>query len=448
MLTNEFIALCDEFVKSKNNILNKDIEDTKKICKYRIEFFGYILEFRYVKKENLYFKPNSLYCVLSLQKNSVVHYHLTDIIPFLSDKCFKSCYFWNIPTAAILRNCFCSLVSTIETVISQIQPFLMNNSILQKSLFDNYITLYNLKPHNIDFEKIEDPNDYSQTFFLSLQDMRDGYIFSRFSNFAPYALLVKNKVYKALKKYEKLYQKNKLFEYEKQLVNHISNSENKEFCLFDKDCYTQNADKLLSFSSIAKAFLTVFIVFSFLFCGSIGIYNYILSYDTLILLSAPWYVGFPCAALCSIFGALALFHYMPNKRISKEEKKHLSNLVVQKGTKRLAFIAFAVSVLFSLFFAISMMVSNVRFYDDSIDFMSQEYNYSQIHNVYYIKARHNPKGDIIQRPSYVILFKDKTSLDLDGYTSVKYTEEVVLPLLKDKGLDIIRVDSDNELPWY
>lgn len=48
----------------------------------------------------------------------------------------------------------------------------------------------------------------------------------------------------------------------------------------------------------------------------------------------------------------------------------------------------------------------------------------------------------------MILFDDKTSLDLDGYTSIKLTEKEVLPLLRGIGFEIKYADSERELPWY
>ena len=52
MLTNEFISICKDFA-GINDVLSEEIDDSKKICKYKIEFYRYILEFRYVKKARL-----------------------------------------------------------------------------------------------------------------------------------------------------------------------------------------------------------------------------------------------------------------------------------------------------------------------------------------------------------------------------------------------------------
>ena len=101
-----------------------------------------------------------------------------------------------------------------------------------------------------------------------------------------------------------------------------------------------------------------------------------------------------------------------------------------------------------MFFAIMILISNVRFYEDNISFENKTYSYDNIDSVYYIESRHNVYDERIERASYVILFDDKTSLDLDGFTSIQFTELEVLPLLSKKGISIKSVMSEKELPWY
>jgi len=447
MFTNEFISLCKEFAQKRSHILSEEIKVNKKLCAYKIEFYNYLLEFRYIKKESAFIKPSSLYCVIYLRKNSIVHYHLPDIIPFLENKTFKSCYFWNIESPERLKNCFDSLVSVLETVLIQLSPSLSEEPIISAALFNSYKMIYNLKSTDIDFSKADDPEDYAHFYFSSLQNTRDGFIFSRYSNFRPYALLLKNKTDKALKKYEKLSQKHKLFDYEKLLIDHVLKSKD-GFHPFDPACDTSLSDAFMSHSAILKAFFVCFFIFSIFFCSSFAIYNAIISISAVLILSAPWYMGFLCAALPSVFGAIAFFVHMPDKRLTRKERQDFSKILISKGVKKLSFILFFFSIAASIFFSVMMLTSNVRFYDDGIKFSGKSYSYSQIDSVYHIDARYNMYGDRINRASYVILFDDETSLDLDGYTSVKYTEKEVLPLLKNKGFEVNFADSERELPWY
>ncbi len=447
MFTEEFIALCKEFAKKRNDVLSEKFSDSKQLCKYTIEFYKHSLEFRYVKKESVFFKPSSLYAIIKLRKNSVIHYHLTDIIPFIEQKTFKACYYWNIESFQRLKSCFESLVSISENVISQIQQSESNEALIHEALISNYKTIYNLKETDIEFNKIEDSEDYSHLFFSSLQNSRDGFIFSRYSSFKPYALLLENRIDKALKKYEKLEQKKQLSEYEKQLIHHVSACGG-QFSAFDPDCNTLASNKLMTPLSALKAFTIVFCISSFFFCGFWLICNLIISSNTILVLSEPWYTSFLCSALCSVFGAIAFFPYMPNKHLTKISRKNFSKILITKGVKKLSFIIFSISVAVSIFFAVMMMTANIRFYENSIEFDGKSYNYTQIDSVYCINSRYNVYGDKIERASYVILFNDKTSIDLDGYTSIKFTENKVLPLLKEKNIVIKTADSEKDLPWY
>lgn len=450
MFSNEFISACKNFAQKRSDVLDETFEDTKKICRYAIEYYSYILEFRYIKKESAFFKPSSLYCVIRLRKNSVVYYHLTDIIPFLEHKTFKSCYFWNIESPERFNDCFDSLASNLEKITSQLSPYLLDDSILLDALFENYKTIYSLKENDIDFDRIEVPEDYNQSYFLHLQNARDGYIFSRYCNFAPYALLLKNKVDKALEKYDRLNQKNKLLEYEKHLIHHIIHTENHEFNAFELSCDTSKAEKLITPLSGLLAFAIVFVFSSVFFCGVFAICNFIFSINTLVILSAPWYLGFLCAGLCSVFGAIALVANkpIPNKHLTKKEREKFLNILVSKGVKKFSCIIFAISFVVSMFFAIMILISNVRFYDNKISFENKTYYYDNIDSVYYIESRYNVYDERIERASYVILFDDKTSLDLDGFTSIQYTEQEVLPLLRKKGITFKSAMSEKELPWY
>ena len=450
MFTQNFISLCKEYTQDRQDVLDETIVDSKKFCKYNIEFLSYVLEFVYVKKETTYYKPSSLYCTVKLRKNSIVHYHLTDIIPFLEHKTFKSCYFWNIESPERLNSCFKSLVATLESVTPQLAPFLLDDFIISEGLFNSYKAIYNLKETDLDFEQIEKPEDFAHSYFLYLQNIRDGYIFSRYCSFVPYTLLLKNKVNEALKKYEKLNQKGKLLEYEKHLIEHIINSENYEFHAFDSCCDTSVSEKLITPLTGLIEFAIVFLISSVFFCGIFAIHNLIISINTLVVLSAPWYLGLLCAGLCSIFGAITLVANKPvaNKHLTKKERKEFSNILVSKGVKKFSFIVFLLSIAVSIFFTIMILKNNVRFYDNKIAFDNKIYSYEDIDSVYYIESRYNVYDERIERGSYVILFGDKTSLDLDGYTSIEYAEKEVLPLLKNKGFNINGVNSEKELPWY
>lgn len=449
MLTDDFILLCDGFSKDRTDILNKTVLNDKKFCRYNIEFFSYVLEFVYVKKESVYYKPSSIFCTIKLQKNSIVHYHLPDIIPYLKRKSFNACYFTAIENSERLSYCFDRLVEEIENVTSQLNDLQIDNAIISERLFENYKLIFSLKEKDIDFSKINVDNDFSRDFFQSLQKTRDGFVFSRFTNFTPYTLLKNNKINKSIAKYEKLNAKNLLFDYEKELLDYIKNPENTNITIFPSFCNSAPLEqKFLSFGILVKAFLIIFLISSAVFCGFFACYNFIVSKGTVLSLCAPWQCGFLCGGLCSVFGAITLFPHFSNKHLTKKQRRDFAKMTISKPLKIFSYTIFILSVIVSSFFAVMMAKENVRFYDDKIEFASACYSYDQVNSVYYIKSRYNPYGDKIKRPSYVILFDDKTSLDLDGCTSVEYTKKHVLRIFEEKNIKIKQADSEKQLPWY
>ena len=93
MFTQQFVSYAQEFKRRNQNVLSLTFKHRRRISTCVIEFENYNLELRYIKKQGLYFKANTLYSVLYLRKNSGQYYHLTDIMPLLERKNFKTCYF-------------------------------------------------------------------------------------------------------------------------------------------------------------------------------------------------------------------------------------------------------------------------------------------------------------------------------------------------------------------
>ena len=378
MLTNEFINLCKAYSKTRDDVIYESVEEDNKLCRYTIEFYRYIVEFRYVKKESTFLKKSSLYCVIKLNKNSQVYYHLPDIIPYLSQKNFQPCYFGLIESKERLAKCFSSLTNILDGVLSQIEPYVDGEIHLRSRLFEMYKKYFTLKDGDIDFSKVDSPDEYDSKFFAYMQKNRDGLIFSRFYNFAPYALLLKNKPEKALKKYEKLRIKGQLFKYEEWLIDYIKKPESE---VLKAQTETDAELKFMAFSPLGKTFLIVTAIASVLFCGFFAIFNLVLSYVAVVHLSAPWYIGVLCAMLCGVFGAIAFFQYVPNKFYNKKEMKEYADLFISKPLKMFCRITFIVSVVVAVVFAVLIARKNVLFYEENIKFGSKEYTYSQVDSV-------------------------------------------------------------------
>ena len=62
-----------------------------------------------------------------------------------------------------------------------------------------------------------------------------------------------------------------------------------------------------------------------------------------------------------------------------------------------------------------------------------------------VSYTHLIDGEWIGRSSYILVFKDETYLDLDGYTSVQKTEKYIRPILKNHVKPVRHVRSEAEI---
>lgn len=431
-------------------------DDTNRLCSYFLDFSLIKIEFRYVKKESVLEVPSSLYCVIHLHKNSELHYHLVDILPYLKEKNLNRCYFTAIENTGRLETAFEELTTIIDGTITEIEELAADDSEIKAKLFDSYKAFYKLKETDLDFSKAENPREADHDFLIRLQKNRDKLLLMRFSTASGYGDLLKGNTKKAVRYYKKQNAKGCLFEYEKLLLEMLTSDKNNQLDIVSEKANSQELyNNLGRFSSYIKAFLAVYIPTAIIFCVLFALYNHVVSRDTLFVFGVPWFAGVLPAGLCSIFGAISFFAYMPNKKISTAQRKEIIKIAVPKWVRAFTPVVFGASVAVSIFFAVILMSTNLRFYEDRIsctrgDFITKHYSYSydEIDSVYYISARYNPYGERLERASYVILLTDKTVIDFDGYTSIEQTEEKAIPLLESKGFKAVKVDSDLDLPWY
>ncbi len=455
-LTEKFISLCSYYAESKENVLYHNHYGSDKLYSYFIELSLLKIEFRYIEKESSLNPPSSLYCIIYLHKNSDIHYHLIDILPYLKEKNLNRCYFSAIESTARLETSFKELTAIIDSSLEEIEELAANDSEIKEKLFTSYKAFYKLKEKDLDSCKVEDPKEPDHNFFIRLQKNRDKLLLMRFSTASGYADLLRGNTAKAIRFYKKQNEKGYLFDYEKLLLERLTSDEGEKPRFISEQSNSQELyNSLGRFSSYVKAFFAVYIPATIVFSVAFILYNNAVSSDALFVFGAPWHVATVPAGLCAIFGAISFFAYMPNRKISKEQRKELIKILIPKWLKIISPIVFGASIAVSIFFAVAIIGTDLRFYEDRIscprgEFISQHYDYiyDEIDSVYYINARYNPYGDRLERASYVILLKDKTVIDFDGYASVEQTEEKAIPLLKSKGFNVTKVDSDRDLPWY
>ncbi len=455
-LTKELATLCDSYAEQNEKLIYGYPSESKKVFRYFFEFTLMKVELRYIKKESALEAPSSLYAVVYLHKNSEIYYHLIDILPYVSKKEFRQCYFTAIENKERMKIAFDELMNTVEDFFSELEALCVDDGEIKRRLFDSYKLFYSLKDKDIDFSKVENKNEEDYSFFMSLQKSRDKFLIMRFSSSPGYGDVINGRTEKAIRYYSKLDKKGMLLEYEKDLLAILRRSEENEISFGSQKANSQKLyDDFNRFSSYVKAFSVSYLVAGIFFCMVFALYDYIVSRGSLLVFGAPWYAGIIPAGLCAVGGAITFFKNMPNKRLTDKQRKEIMKIAIPKWVNVLSAVFFTGTIIFSMFSALMIMTARISMSEQEISYSSGEvfaqpksHNYSEIEGVYYISARFNPYGDKLERPSYVVLFKDKTSVDFDGYTSIEETEEKAIPFFESKGFKVIRVDTDRDLPWY
>lgn len=453
-IVQKFADLCIGYAKEKNAVYHS-FEEGKKECIFTVELKLLKMEFCFVKKASTFVSPGTLYSRFFLRKNTVVRYHLPDIIAALKLGDFRSCYFSFIENPQRLENCFSALTAIIDSHLPEIERAILSGSLDNGELFESYIHIFDLKKSDLNFELI-DTDELDGNYFIYLQNWRNDLLVNRFTVAAPYSAFLKGDREKAIALYEKFSKKEALLPYEEKLINFLRSENSKDFTPITKECFAQKmGEKNANISPLEmlKLFSVSYVFFAAVFCAVFAILNAVISAGSLYFFATPWYCGLIPAALCAIFASMAFRRQIYKITAKKElkEKLDMDSLINGKKTNALAIGAFIAFSLVSVLGSAMMLSDHILVYENSVKYLAEdlsynEYSFEELSAVYYVSARYNDFGDRIERPSYVLVAEDGQIIDLDGYTSVKTSEATVIPLLKKKGFKAIKLDSDRELP--
>ena len=450
-----FLDLCKKYAEEKSAIFSEHTSN-KKRCVFKLELRAITIEFCYAKKSTVFISPSTLYCRIFLRKNSVMYYHIPEILTMTGKQDFRSCYFPFIENEARMKLCFGELVNILETHLSDIEMLTSEDKINNNDVFESYKRIYKLKEKDINFSLI-DVNEYDTAFFKSLQSNRDGYLVNLFTVSSAYSSLLLGNREKALLLYAKREQKDGLMEYEKSLVDFLQSDKGKDFSPMPEKCLTLPFGTVAAKPSLGELALNTVIAylpFAGLFCAIFLVTNLIVSANTVFSFCPPWYGGLLVAGLCGIFGGLGFRNQI--KRILKGKSAQtaieMDKLVNSRTLNRFIYVFFALVLAFSLFATFMIMSCHALFYENSFKYTNEEgiwqyseYSYSDIESVYYMKSRYNDYGEVINRSSYVLEMNDGGILDFDAFTTNEEAEETIIPFLKDKGFVVKTIASDKEL---
>ena len=445
-----FIKRCEEYAKGMGAIDTQIDRDKEQTC-FSIYFAISRITFVYRTKVSEFDHPSTLYARIHLKKNRDVFFHIPELLSFLEIEDFRAFCFPYIENEKRFNVCFDALINLLNDHWKEFE-----NIVLQ----GRYEELQNLqkdrlfKFHELNEEIINEHNDYEKEVFQAeLSDWHESFEFLfRYTTNTDYYSFCLGKIQKAKKKYAKKVEKDKATDYEKMLLEFISKPENAGFRPMPDECfaYRDSQAYLYGKDGFPCSWQTVAISMLFgvaLFVSAALLVSWLLSRGTIGYFGAV--AGVPIAVL------------MPERiKVALKDKKAKFNNEFQdivESEKWTSFTKYLVhgAIAILLTFTVWLSSMSMRLYDTYGQYPTMDkpigwtdFKYADIDNVYYITARYNTYGDRIDRPSYVIVMKDGTIIDFDGYTSVEKTEEIMLPILEKYSIEIINVDSGKDIPGY
>ena len=217
-------------------------------------------------------------------------------------------------------------------------------------------------------------------------------------------------------------------------------------------CYAlRDCKKNTGFLADIKGMLLLFGAFSLVFCLLILLLHSIHAQGTRYFFGMEWWFGFILAGLPAVLGYTS-FQSRIQEILNRKRPGTADFYKVAQEPSRIYKIAkwiVIIVLIAELGLCVWLSGENTRYYDTyGVSYnMREEYvrfDYKDVEEIFRIDARYNVYGDRIERPSYVLLLKDGSKIDLDGNGSLEKQYEIVSALFE--RIRITELDSDRDLP--
>lgn len=455
-----FIKRCEEYAKEIGAI-DTQIDREKNETRFSIYLAISRITFVYRTKVSEFDHPSTLYARIHLKKNRDVFFQIPELLSFLGIEDFRAFCFPYIENEKRFNSCFDALTNILNDHWKEFENI---------TLQGRYDELQNLqksrlcKFHELNEEVINEFSDYEiETFQAELCTWHEEFEFLfRYTINTDYYSFCLGKTQKAKKKYVKKVEKDEATDYEKMLLEFISKPENAGFRPMPDECFAYRDSQAYLYGSdgFPCSWQTVAVSMLFgiaLFVSASLLVSWFLSRGTIGYFGADWWIS-------GIFGAVAgvpIAVLMPErvKAILKDKKAKFNNEFqdIVESEKWTSFTKYLIHGAIAILLTFTVWLSSIsmRLYDTYGQYPTIDkpigwtyFQYEDIENAYYMNARYNEWDGRIERPSYVIVMANGDIIDFDGYTSVEKTEEIMLPILEKYGVEIINVDSGEEIPGY
>ena len=447
-LKQEFMALCRPLA-DRPNVLHTEFLEDKKTCIYAMTLRCSKIELVYCWKWDNVAPPSVLYCRVYLNKNVPLYIHLPELICALEQQDFRACYYPCIENTRRMEACFRALMAVVDDYIPQAEALALSGEgdAIMKRRFE--VDFWG-SPIGQDDDSWSYNDPDARTVMKTLDRLSESVMVERFTEMYAYRAFLTGNWERSQKKYKKL-EKHGLSQYEKDLYTFMAQPENRGFQAMPPECMAIDDYQKFAFGPLWELgyMLLCAIPFSVLFCAIIAAVNAILATGTVFFFGSHPLCGLIPGLACGVFGYIQFQKQILRLMKRRKELDFAEMMDHHPKIRKLAAVIFALILAASLGFSIGMPLMGSRFYKDHATIYIEGLHYEQVAYsdicaIYYIHGRYNDYGDLINRPSYVLVTEDGDAIDLDCTAGLKRQKELIETIFED--FTVIEVESLRNLP--
>ena len=447
-LKQQFMALCRPLA-DRPDVLYTEFEQDKRACIFTMLLRNTKIQLVYCWKWENVAPPSVLYCRVYLNKNVPLYLHLPELICALGTQDFRACYYPCIENTRRMDACFRALMAVVDDYIPQAEALAISgqdNEIMERQFQVDFWG--NALGQDDKSWHYYDPD--ARSVMETMDRLSECIMVDRFTGMDAYQAFLTGDWEKSLKKYKKL-EKGGLSQYEKDLCAFMAQPENRTFQAMPPECMAILDYRKIASGSIRDLgyMLLCAIPWSLVFCALIAAANWLMARGTVSFFGAHPLCGLIPGLACGVFGYILLQKQILRLLKRRRELDFAEMMDHHPKIRQLGAIIFALVLAVSLGFSVAMPLMGSRFYEDHAliyeeGLRSNRVEYSEIREIYYIQGRYNDYGDLISRPSYVLILRSGEAIDLDCTASVKKQMELIETIFED--FTVIEVESDRNLP--
>lgn len=447
-LKQEFMALCRPLA-DRPDVLYTEFSEDKKACTHSIFLRNCKIELVYCWKWENLAPPSVLYSRVYLNKNVPIYLHLPELISALGEQDFRACYYPCIENTQRMRDCFTALMAVVDDYIPKAEALATSGQgeaiMKQRFKVDFWGNPLGQEDDEWDYD---DPD--ARSVMKTMDRLSESIMVGRFTEMDAYLAFLTGDWDKALIKYKKL-EKHGFSQYEKDLCAFMSHPENRGFQAMPPGCMAITDYRKFAFGPLWElgCMLLCTIPWSLVFCAIIAAANWLMGRGTVFFFGAHPLCGLAPGLACGVFGYI-LFQKKILRLMKRYRELDFAEMMDHHPKiRKLAVILFALILAVSLGFCVAMPLMGGRFYKDHAiiyeeGIHSRRVEYDDIRDIYYIHGRYNDFGDLITRPSYVLVLRDGEAIDLDCTAGVKKQKQLIDTIFDD--FTVMEVESDRNLP--